>query len=156
SGGAWVPWLRGAGAEVKPLRPSNCGFDVSWSPHFRERFEGHPIKAVVLSFGSFRQQGEFIVTNEGVEGSLVYAASALLRDEIEAKGKAVVTLDLTPNRSQDWLTEKLSKARGSRSMASYLEKTVKVRGVKAGLLYEFVSKQDFADAQRLAHFIKHL
>jgi uncharacterized flavoprotein (TIGR03862 family) len=156
SDGAWLPWLRQAGAQVEPLRPSNCGFDVAWSDHFRERFEGHPIKSVVLSFGDFHQQGEFIVTKEGVEGSLVYAASALLRDEIEAKGSAVMVLDLAPDRSHEWLVEKLSKPRGSRSMASHLEKTVNIKGVKAGLLREFVSKEDFGYLQPLAHFIKNL
>jgi len=156
SDGAWTSWLRDVGAEVEPLRPSNCGFDVAWSPHFRERFEGHPIKSVVLSFGSFHQQGEFIVTQEGVEGSLIYAASALLRDEIEARGKAVMMLDLTPDRSHEWLVERLSRSRGSRSMASHLEKTVNIKGVKADLLHEFVSKEDFSHLQPLAHFIKNL
>jgi uncharacterized flavoprotein (TIGR03862 family) len=156
SDGAWVNWLRNAGAQVEPLRPSNCGFDVAWSDHFRERFEGHPIKSVVLSFGPFRQQGEFIITKEGVEGSLVYAASSLLRDEIEAKGSAVMTLDLAPDRSQEWLAERLSKPRGSRTMASHLEKTVNVKGVKAGLLREFVSKEDLSNVKTLAHSIKTL
>jgi hypothetical protein len=129
---------------------------VAWSPHFRERFNGHPIKSVILSFGTFRQQGEFIVTKEGVEGSLIYAASAMLRDEISAKGKAVFTLDMAPDRSLEWLVEKLSKPRGSRSMASHLEKTVGIKGVKAGLLREFISKDNFANAERLAFSIKHL
>jgi uncharacterized flavoprotein (TIGR03862 family) len=129
---------------------------VAWSEHFRERFDGHPIKSVVLSFGPFRQQGEFIVTKEGVEGSLVYAASALLRDEIEAKGSAVMLLDLIPDRTHDWLAERLSKPRGSRSMASHLEKTVGIRGVKAGLLREFLSREDFANPESLAHFLKSL
>ena len=156
SDGAWVPWLRQAGVEVKALRPSNCGFDVGWSAHFREKFEGHPVKSVVLSFGDFHQQGEFIITKEGVEGSLIYAASSLLRDEIDAKGKAVMMLDLAPDRSHDWLVERLSKSRGSRSMASHLEKTVNIKGVKAGLLREFVSKEDYSHLQPLAHFIKNL
>lgn len=156
SDGAWVPWLTQVEAEIEPLRPSNCGFDVEWSPHFRERFEGHPIKSVVLSFGSFHQQGEFIVTKEGVEGSLIYAASALLRDEIDPRGKAVMMLDLAPDRSHEWLVERLSRSRGSRSMASHLEKAVNIKGVKVGLLREFVSKEDFANTERLAYFIKNL
>jgi uncharacterized flavoprotein (TIGR03862 family) len=156
SDGAWVSWLRHLGAEVEPLRPSNCGFDVAWTSHFRERYEGHPIKSVALSFGSFHQKGEFIVTQSGVEGSLIYAASAPLRDEIYARGKALISLDLAPNRSQEWLAEKLSKPRGSRSLASHLEKTVNLKGVKAGLLHEFVSKQDFVNPERLSHFIKNL
>ncbi len=156
SDGAWVPWLRQVGAEVAPLRPANAGFEVAWSEHFRERYEGYPIKSVVLSFRSFRQQGEFIITKEGVEGSLIYAASTLLREEIESKGRAVITLDLLPQRTDEWVLEKLSKQRGSRSLASHLEKTVNLRGVKAGLLREFASREVLMNMERLAHFIKNM
>ena len=156
SDGAWVPWLEQAGAGVAPLQPSNCGFDVDWSPHFRERFDGHPVKSVVLSFGEFHQQGEFIITKEGVEGGLIYAASALLRDEIAAEGRAVMTLDLAPDRSIEWLVRRLSKPRGSRTMAAHLDKAVNIKSVKAGLLREFLSKDDFANVERLAYFIKRL
>ena len=156
SDGAWVPWLERAGARIEPLKPSNCGFDVDWSPHFRQRFDGHPIKSVVLSFGSFRQQGEFIVTKEGVEGSLIYAASSLLRDEIDARRRATMMLDLAPDRSYEWLVERLSKPRGSRTLATHLEKTVGIKGVKAGLLREFVAKEDLMNMERLVHFIKNL
>jgi uncharacterized flavoprotein (TIGR03862 family) len=111
---------------------------------------------VALSFGLFRQQGEFIVTKEGVEGSLIYTASALIRDEIAEKGKAVIFLDMAPDRSLEWLSEKLSKPRGSRTLASHLEKTVGIKGVKAGLLREFLTKEDFGNEERLVRFIKGL
>jgi len=156
SDGAWVPWLKRAGAEVEALRPANCGFDVEWSEHFHEKYEGHPVKSVILSFGDFRGQGEFIVTKEGVEGGLIYAASALMRDEIEVNGVAVMYLDLKPDRTLEWLKDKLSRPRGKRSLASYLEKTLGIRGVKAGLLREFISKNDFMNAERLAELIKAL
>jgi len=156
SDGAWVPWLKQAGAEVEALRPANCGFDVEWSDHFREKYEGHPIKSVILSFGDFHGQGEFIVTKEGVEGGLIYSASALMRDEIEANGAAVMYLDLKPDRTLEWLKDKLSRPRGKRSLASYLEKSLGIRGVKAGLLREFVSKDNFMNAERLAELVKAL
>ena len=156
SSGEWGPWLKQAGAEVEALRPANCGFDVAWSEHFREKFDGHPVKTVILSFGDFQGQGEFIITKDGVEGGLIYVASALMRDEIEKNGKAIMLLDLKPDRTLEWLKDKLSKPRGKRSMASFLEKTLGIRGVKAGLLREFVSKDDFIDAEKLAVFIKAL
>jgi uncharacterized flavoprotein (TIGR03862 family) len=156
SDGAWVKWLDQAGAEISPLKPSNCGFDLAWSPHFRDKFDGQPLKSVALSFGEFHRQGEFIVTKEGVQGSLIYAASAPIRDEIEAQGKAIILLDMSPDRPLEWLVEKLSKPRGSRSMSSHLEKTVGLKGVKVGLLHEFMPKEDFANAEKLASFIKQL
>ena len=93
SDGAWVSLLTQRDVPIAPLRPANCGFNVAWSDHFRTRFHGQPIKPVTLTFSDeegrfFQQQGEFIVTENGVEGSLIYAASALLRDEIEATGRA--------------------------------------------------------------------
>ena len=102
SDGAWVGLLNQAGVKVEALKPSNCGFDVAWSPHFRDRFEGQPIKSVVLTFGAFRQQGEFILTKNGVQGSLIYAASAWMRDEIYARGKPSFSLTwrlIQPRRS---------------------------------------------------------
>jgi uncharacterized flavoprotein (TIGR03862 family) len=156
SDGAWVKWLEQAGVEVEALKPSNCGFDVAWSPVFKEKFDGHPIKSVILSFGEFRQQGEFIVTKEGVEGSLVYAASALMRDALNSNGQAVMMLDLAPDKTEAQLAERLSKPRGSRTMASHLEKTAGMRGVKAGLLREFVPKEEFSDMEQLAFYIKNL
>jgi len=156
SDGAWADWLSQAGVKVEALRPSNCGFDAAWSSVFKEKFDGQPVKSVVLSFGAFHQQGEFIITKEGVEGSLIYAASALMRDEIAANGKAVMQLDLAPDKTEAQLAERLSKPRGSRSMASHLEKTVGMKGVKAGLLREFVPKDEFTNEARLAFYIKNL
>lgn len=155
-GGAWVQWLEQAGVKVEAFRPSNCGFDINWSTHFREKFNGHPVKSVVLSFDDFRQQGEFIVTETGVEGSLIYAASARLRDEVALKGVATLTLDLVPDSPREKLISSLARPRGSRSMAGHLEKTIGLRGVKAGLLHEFLSKEDFADIEKLADAIKEL
>jgi uncharacterized flavoprotein (TIGR03862 family) len=156
SDGAWVDWLNQAGVKVEALKPSNCGFDVAWSPFFKEKFDGHPVKSVILSFGEFRQQGEFIITKEGVEGSLIYAASALMRDALIEKGEAVMRLDLVPGLTADQVLERTSRPRGSRSMASHLEKTLGIKGVKAGLLREFASKETFSDMNQLAGFIKDL
>ncbi|MEJ2747591.1 MAG: TIGR03862 family flavoprotein, partial [Anaerolineae bacterium] len=141
SDGAWVSLLAERGVAIAPLRPANCGFDVGWSDHFRQRFAGRPVKSVVLTFTNsqavtFQRQGELVITETGVEGSLIYAASALLRDEIAAAGSATFTLDLAPNRSRQWLADKLARPRGSRSLSSHLQSRVNLKGVKVGLLRE--------------------
>lgn len=167
--GAWVPTLREAGVAVAPLRPANCGFDVAaggsgghgWSAHLRERHAGEPVKAVRLAFTAadgrvHDRQGEFVVTTEGVEGSLIYALSAPLRDTIEAHGEAVVHLDLAPGRSRERLAADLGRPRGHRSMASHLQGQAGIKGIKAGLLRELLPAADFADPARLAAAIKAL
>jgi uncharacterized flavoprotein (TIGR03862 family) len=161
STGAWVPLLVERGVDVAALRPSNCGFDVGWTEHFRSRFAGHPLKAVSLTFTNaqgetWQQQGEFVITATGVEGSLIYAVSAAVRDEIEVRGTAVIHLDLSPHRSQQYLTDRLSQPRGSRSLANHLKSRVRLQGVKAGLLHEFLPAATFANPTLLAQAIKSL
>jgi len=163
SDGAWVPLLLKSNVPVIPLRPANCGFDVEngWSEHFRTRFAGQPLKPVILSFADrngavFRRQGEFVVTETGVEGSLVYAASAGIRDEIETAGAATIHLDLLPDREIERVTREVAHPRGTRSMSSHLQSRTGIKGVKMGLLRELVPAADFADPVRLAAAIKAL
>ena len=136
SDGAWVPLLAKRNIPVAPLRPSNCGFDVGWSDHFREKFAGQPLKSVILSFtdsngNTFLRQGEFVITETGVEGSLIYAVSALLRDKIENNGNAIFHMDLSPNQTKQQLINKLSRPRGSRSMSSHIQSRIKIKGAKS-------------------------
>jgi uncharacterized flavoprotein (TIGR03862 family) len=156
SDGAWVPWLRDAGAEVAPLVPANCGFEVVWSEHLRTRFAGAPIKPVVLCFEGFERQGEFVLSAYGVEGSLVYAASALIRDAIAARGSATITLDLLPNHDADRVLREVAHPRGSRSLGSHLKSRLGLDGAKVALLHELLPREAIADAARLAAAIKAL
>ena len=156
SDGAWWPWLQGRGVDMAPLAPSNCGFDVGWSEHFSSRFAGEPLKSVAIAFDGWQQPGEFVVTATGVEGSLVYAASAALRERIARDGTAVFELDLLPLRSLDWVAKELAHPRGPRSLSTHLKTRLGLAGVKAGLLWETVSKDVQADAPRFAAMIKAL
>ncbi|MEK7763873.1 MAG: TIGR03862 family flavoprotein [Nitrospirota bacterium] len=161
SDAAWVPWLAQRGVSVSPLRPANCGFDIAWTDIFKKKFAGHPVKSVALKIqtpagGEKWQQGEFVVTTTGVEGGVIYSMSALLRDEIAAKGAAALRLDLAPDRDLSGLTNDLAKPRGKKTMATHLERRVGMTGVKVGLLREVVSKEDFADPAKLAAAIKSL
>jgi uncharacterized flavoprotein (TIGR03862 family) len=156
SDGAWAPLLVARGVDVASLRPSNCGFDVGWSEHFASRHAGQPLKGVAIAFEGWRQAGECVVTAGGVEGSLVYAASALLRERVAAAGSALFHLDLLPQRSVDWVTTELAHPRGPRSLSTHLKTRLKLDGVKAGLLWELVPKDVQADPARFAAAIKAL
>ncbi len=161
SDAAWVPLLEKTGTDVRPLRPANCGFDTGWSEHFRSRFAGHPLKNVALSFtdigGATRtQRGEFVVTETGVEGSLVYAFASVLRDRIDAHGQARAMLDLLPDRDASWVAAELARPRGARSISNHLRGRLGIDGVKAGLLRELTPSEDFAVPVRLAAAIKAL
>jgi uncharacterized flavoprotein (TIGR03862 family) len=154
SNGAWVPLLAERGVALAPLRPSNCGFDVAWSEHFASRHAGQPLKGVALAFEGWQQAGECVVTAGGVEGSLVYAASALLRERIAQDGAAVFHLDLLPQRPLAWVQAELAHPRGPRSLSTHLKTRLKIDGVKAGLLWETVPKDVQADPARFAAAIK--
>ncbi|HEY0856085.1 MAG TPA: TIGR03862 family flavoprotein [Albitalea sp.] len=162
SDAAWVPLLAQRGVAVEPLQPSNCGFDVDaaggWSDHFRSRFAGQPLKNVALALdgGGFAQAGEFVVTETGVEGSLVYAASAAVRERIAAEGRAVVLIDLLPQRSAGFVAAEVARPRGSRSLSTHLKSRLGIDGVKAALLHELLPRDVFANPARLAAAIKAL
>jgi uncharacterized flavoprotein (TIGR03862 family) len=157
SNGAWAPWLREAGADVKPLLPANCGFEVAWSDHLRQRFAGAPIKPVLLRFGdAFERRGEFVLSAYGVEGSLVYAASALIRDAIAAHGQATITLDLLPDHDAERVLREVAHPRGSRSLGSHLKSRLGLEGAKVALLHEVLPREVIADAAQLAAAIKSL
>lgn len=167
SDGAWVSLLQDKGVGIAPLQAANCGFDVGWpqgreagwSGVFAQRFAGQPFKSVVLKFvdeqgASFERQGEFVATQTGVEGSLIYAVSSLLRDCIARQGTARFELDLLPQWSAERVQQEVMRPRGSRSLSSHLKGRLGLDGIKAGLLYEVLGKDGMADMKRLASTIK--
>ncbi|MBK8073772.1 MAG: TIGR03862 family flavoprotein [Ramlibacter sp.] len=167
SDGAWVPWLQARGVPVVPLQPANCGFDRvgGWSEHFASRFAGQPFKSVALHVGGgpghaggagpgFHRKGEFVATVTGVEGSLVYAAASLLRDQIAANGQATFHLDLLPDRTPEHVLAAVAHPRGSRSLSSHLKSRLGLEGIKMALLHEVLGKDALHDPNQLAAAIK--
>ncbi|MBQ5945870.1 TIGR03862 family flavoprotein [Massilia sp. ST3] len=161
SDGAWAPLLAERGVEVAPLVPANCGFDTAWSEHFSSRHAGAPLTTVALACRGdggelLRRKGQFVVTQTGIEGSLVYALSAPLRDQIARDGDTTVWIDLAPDHSAERVLAEVTHPRGSRSMASHLQSRLGLKGVKAGLLRECLPAEAYADPARLAAAIKAL
>lgn len=161
SDGAWVEALRAAGIEVTPLLPANCGFELDWSAHFKQRFAGAPVKPVALRWRDVdghehARQGEFVCTAQGVEGGLIYAASGALRDAIARDGHATVHLDLAPGRTPRELATALAQHRGKRSIGEQLRRALHFDGVRAGLVFECLPKTVLADVEQLSQAIKHL
>ncbi|MFN7445234.1 MAG: NAD(P)/FAD-dependent oxidoreductase [Curvibacter sp.] len=183
SNGAWVPLLVARGVAVAPLLPSNCGFDVApgtrspppgqalpvravmpgagWSESFASRYAGQAFKTVALVFTDsrgrrFERKGEFVATATGVEGSLVYAASALLRDEIIRSGYAVPHIDLLPDWTAERVRAEVRHPRGSRSLSSHLKGRLGLDGIKAALLHKVLGREGVHHSEALAHAIKAL
>ncbi len=161
SDGAWVPTLAARGVDLAPLQPANCGFDVDWSAHFAQRHAGAPIKPVVLHWRDAdgveqALQGECVATQYGIEGSAIYAVSAILRALVGRNGHADLALDLTPGRSEAQLQAALATPRGGRSLSEHLRRATGLHGVKAGLLREALPREALQDPARLAAAIKRL
>jgi len=162
SDGAWVPWLRSAGIEVVELESANCGFEVKWSDYLKEKFAGSPLKSVALKFTNLQgqeteRQGEMVIGEHGVEGSLVYAFSREIRQRLNAQGHATFTLDLLPGRSIDRVqAEVAGLARSSQSLPAYFKNKMGIAGVKLALLHEVLSKEDFKNSHKLVSTIKAL
>ena len=161
SDGAWQALLAQRGVALAPLVPSNCGFDVAWTPHFVARHAGAPLKPVVAHWRDaggteHALQGECVVTAHGIEGSLVYALSATLRDAIAREGTATLRLDLAPGRSLERLQAELAQARGGRSLSEHLRRKAGIDGAKAALLHEALGHPLPDAPDRLARALKSL
>ena len=156
SDGAWQALLSARGVGLRPLEPANCGFEVAgWSDFLKTRHAGAPIKPAALALaGQPPRQGEFVLTDTGIEGSLVYALSAEIRTAIERDGQATLTLDLAPQRDLTELGRALAKPRGSQSLANHLRRHAGIDGARAALLRELAPPETFQDMGRLAEACK--
>ena len=155
SDGGWAEILRAQGIDIAPLRPANCGFIAPWSPVFSERFAGHPLKPISVTFAGKTIQGEAMITQNGLEGGLIYALSAPIRDAIESTGEAHLKLDLRPSLSTDELITRLNAPRGSQSTATYLRKAAGLSPAAIGLIRESLNGQPIpTSASALAALIK--
>ncbi|MES2908077.1 MAG: TIGR03862 family flavoprotein [Pseudomonadota bacterium] len=157
SDGAWLPWLMQRGVRVQPLRPANCGFEAAWSPILQQR-AGSPLKNISLSLPWLplpARKGECVLTRAGLEGSLIYAHSAAVRDRIASHGSAEIVLDLLPDMSPAQLLAALQKPRGKLTLARHWQR-IGLEGVKASLLREVVTATELADPVHLAARIKAL
>lgn len=161
SDGAWLPILQEKGVEIAPLQSANCGFEVAWSAHLRDKFAGAYLKSVALTFTDVRGRaqtllGEMVIGEQGVEGSLIYAFSRPLRERLNAHGSATFTLDLAPGRSAERVLLDVAHPRGARSMSSHLQSRLGITGIKTALLYEVLGREKITDTALLAATIKAL
>ncbi|RYE63291.1 MAG: TIGR03862 family flavoprotein [Oxalobacteraceae bacterium] len=156
SDAAWVPWLKAEGIAISEFQAANCGFDVKWSDVFVERFAGAPLKSVSTRSDAGTYQGEFVISKHGIEGSLVYAHSAVLRELINRDGQAVLDVDLVPGRSVERLVRDLSRQDVKASFSNRLRKGAGLDGVKAALLRELIPDVNRMPPEDLARAIKAL
>lgn len=156
SDAGWLAALKGKDVDIADFRPANCGFDVAWSEQFRERFAGEALKSVTAKSAAGTIPGEFVISRHGIEGSLVYAHAAALRDRLATQGAAVLTIDLAPGRSSERLAKDLARQDGKASFSNRLRKGAGLEGVKSALLREIAPDAARAEPQALADLVKAL
>lgn len=161
SDGQWVDALRHVGVRVRDLEPSNCGFECDWSPQLRERFAGAPIKSVCARWqevdGQWHtRQGEFVLTEHGVEGSLIYALSAPLRDQFNRNGVAELRLDLFPSQTREQLRQRLGNTRRGETRSKQLARCLGLKDARLALVRDCANKATINDDDMLCQSVKSL
>jgi uncharacterized flavoprotein (TIGR03862 family) len=161
SDGAWVAPLAAAGVAIAPLVAANCGFEIDWSEHLVHRFAGSPLKAVVAHWHDQqgrlqRRQGECVISEYGIEGSLIYAIGPALRQQIASQGEALLQLDLAPGYPYEALSERLAAPRGKHSIGDWLRRRAGLDPLKCALVFERADRATLADPARLAATVKAL
>lgn len=159
SDGAWLSVLTEQGIDVAPLQSANCGFYSEWSDHLKNKFAGSPLKDVAFTFTLadgkvVTKKGECIVTQDGMEGSLIYAFSKYLRDGINECGQSSLLMDFLPLQSEEQIIKKLRHTKPKESFSKYLKRTLGITGVKAVLLHESFPKDAFQTPETLARCLK--
>ncbi|UTV99893.1 TIGR03862 family flavoprotein [Marinomonas rhizomae] len=159
SDGAWFSVLTDNGVDVAPLQSANCGFYSEWSEHLKTKFAGSPLKDVAFSFTLadgqvVTKKGECIVTQDGMEGSLIYAFSKYLRDGINDSGQSSLLMDFLPLQSEEQVIKKLRNIKPKESFSKYLKRTLNITGVKTVLLHESFPKEAFQTPEALAKCLK--
>ncbi|MEN5207581.1 TIGR03862 family flavoprotein [Stenotrophomonas terrae] len=161
SDGSWIPVLQARGVDTAPLQPANCGFDIDWTPHFSSRHAGAPLKPVIAHWTDLQGQaqalqGECVVSKYGIEGSLIYALAADLRETLNRDGAVTLELDLVPGRDEARLLADLGRARKGRSFGEHLRRAAGLDAAKAGLLFEVLGKDAGNDSAAVARTLKRL
>lgn len=161
SDGSWMPVLQQRGVDTAPLQPANCGFDIDWSAHFRDRHAGAPLKPVIAHWTNLQGQaqslqGECVVSQYGIEGSLIYALAADLRETLNRDGAVTLELDLVPGRDEARLLADLGRARKGRSFGEHLRRAAGLDAAKTGLLFEVLGKDAGNDLAAVARTLKRL
>lgn len=161
SDGAWVKVLREKNIHIVNLLPSNCGFDATWSEEFQQAFGGAPLQTIGLTAVNINGalhavRGEAMIAKTGIEGTSVYALSAILRDTIITKGSAELWIDLLPDLSEEKILIQLNKPRGKNSSSNFLRKQLNLPPVKLALLRELTPASIWQDNKALAQALKKL
>jgi hypothetical protein len=156
SDGTWVDIVRRAGVDVSSLRPANCGIEVEWTQHFRDRFAGVPIKNIAISVGEASVRGDAMITRGGLEGGPVYTQSARIRDAIDQRGRSSVEVDLHPDLDAGQLAERLARRRPKDSIATTLRRTIGLTPVEVSLMREVAGDRLSTDSDELAALVKAL
>jgi uncharacterized flavoprotein (TIGR03862 family) len=158
SDGSWQNGLLPEGLDIVPLQAANCGFEIAWSDFFKDKFAGEPLKPLKIRLAGRDDalQGECVISEYGIEGSLIYALSADIRETIARDGQCTLLLDLLPDHELPRITAAAGKPRNGRSLSDFLRRHFKLSGVKTALLYELADRQQLADPQVLAKLLKAL
>jgi uncharacterized flavoprotein (TIGR03862 family) len=152
--GDWIDALSAHSVPIAPLRPANSGFRTLWSESFRDRFAGTPLKTIAIGIGDITLRGEAMVTAYGLEGGLIYALSAPLRDAIARDGSALLSIDLAPGRTSAELAVRIAAQKSGQSMSNLLRKAVHLPPVAINLMREGAGGPLPREPEALAALIK--
>ncbi len=155
SDGSWVELFEAHDIKVDPLVPSNCGYRVAWSEHFRSKHAGKPLKNVAISVSGEHRRGELMITEAGLEGGLMYAIGSTLRSAAKNGEGVEAELDLRADVSVKSLAKSLSSPRGSQSMSTWLQKRAHLSTAAIALLRECCAELP-NESGELARLIKQV
>jgi len=156
SDGKWLDIFKKYNIETLDFEPSNCALKVDWEKDFLDKFEGKPVKNIAVFSDNKYVKGEFVITNTGVEGGVIYAHAGNVRKQLKTNKKAKLFIDLIPIKTKEEIIKLISGFRSNKSRTGSLQKVFNLDDIKIALLKQNTSKQEFYNDEKLAEKIKKL
>ena len=154
SDGTWTQTVSALGIPVVPHQASNCGVRVAWTALMTSRHAGQPLKRIAVTIDGETRRGEAVITQDGLEGNVIYALSPTIRARLQNGGAAQLVIDLRPDETHDQIKARLSGFRGRQSMATFLRKALKFTPAAIALLHEAAQGPLPSDQMERARLIK--
>jgi len=152
SDGQWMRLLQDKGITCSELEASNCRWIVRWHPEIVRLCSGRPLKNIVVTVNGISHRGEAMISADGLEGGVIYAHAANIRNAISKQGKASIQIDLKPDLQQSVIAQRLAKRKKSIKHCLVNELRLSIEAFR--ILRYSVGKDVYNDPYQLAAHVK--
>jgi hypothetical protein len=154
STGEWSKIFDKNDIHILPFQSSNCGIHIAWPENIISNHAGKPLKNIAASVNGIHQKGEALVTDYGLEGSVIYPLVPEIRRKLSANEPVEIILDLKPFNTEEQLVQKVH-GKTSTKTKNYSD-IFNLDNVQLALIKAFTTKEIFLSPELFAASLKQI